>query len=48
MFCCAHDPGLALFIAEDPTAATSPPGVLEWAALSGTVVFAALAVIFAA
>lgn len=42
MFTCIHDPGLALFLAETPFG-KARPGLLEWAALGGTVLMAAMA-----
>lgn len=43
---CAHDPGLALFLAEHGESMPAP-GLLEWGAFGGTFVMAALALLTA-
>ncbi len=44
---CAHDPGLALFLAESGDDLPKP-GVLEWGALGGTLCMAVLALLIPA
>jgi hypothetical protein len=43
MFCCIHDPGMALFLAETRPEDGSNPGPLEWTAFAATVLLAAVA-----
>lgn len=43
MFCCAYDPGLALFLAETSTGKETSPGPLDWTALAFTLGLAVLA-----
>lgn len=40
MFCCSHDPGLALFLAETADDDLTLPDRLQWAALTATLVLA--------
>lgn len=43
MYCCIHDPGLALFLAETPIGKDGHPGPLGWAAFAATLLFAVAA-----
>lgn len=43
MFSCAHDPGLALFLAETAPDDLPAPGPLEWTALAASVLVAIIA-----
>lgn len=43
MFCCIHDPGMALFLAETPIGDDSRPGILGWIALAVTLLIAIIA-----
>lgn len=45
MFCCIHDPGMALFLAETRGDESDGPGPLEWTALVATVLLAGMALI---
>lgn len=42
-FCCTHDPGMALFLAETPDGEGRRPGPMEWTAFAATLLLAALA-----
>lgn len=43
MFCCIHDPGMALFLAETTDGEASRPGLLEWTSLAATLLLAVVA-----
>lgn len=43
MFCCFHDPGLALFLSETTDEEGARVGPLEWTAFASTLILAVLA-----
>ena len=43
MFCCIHDPGMALFLAEATEGQDTRPGALEWTAVAATLLLAVVA-----
>lgn len=43
MFSCIHDPGMALFLAENPLGAEPEAGPLEWTAFVSTLLLAVIA-----
>ncbi len=43
MYCCMHDPGMALFLAETPIGEDGRPGPLGWSAFAAILVFAVAA-----
>lgn len=40
MFCCAHDPGMAFFLAETTPSEPRTVGPLEWTAFAATILLA--------
>lgn len=43
MFCCIHDPGMALFLSESPVGTEPEAGPLEWIAFGATLLLAVIA-----
>jgi len=43
MFCCIHDPGMALFLAETPLGEDRRTGVPEWTAFTAILLLAVIA-----
>jgi hypothetical protein len=43
MYCCMHDPGMALFLAETAICEDGQPGPAGWTAFAATLVFAIVA-----
>ena len=43
MYCCIHDPGMAIFLAESTVAEDGSPGLLEWTAFVAVLLVAVVA-----
>lgn len=43
MYCCIHDPGMAIFLAESPIGEDGGPGLIEWTAFVAVLLLAVIA-----